>query len=212
MNRLMVVSILGLVGLIGTARPTTASPILLEFKGTVSSITTDDVGLSAVYGIDLGTEVFGTISWDTDAFAAFDPTASFYPDAFSDPQFIAMSLTAGTSSAQWRADYVALSGNGLAVMADGGIQTSSNPYPDFIDFKLDASTPPPSLYDLMQSFDPAVWTHGQLRVGQEAGSGQFNYYADISEVKAVPEPATWMVLAISALGFMLRKNRTAGGA
>jgi hypothetical protein len=182
MKRFSLVTILCVVAVVANARVTAASPVNLEFKGSVIAITTYQITLSPAYGVGVGTHVFGR-----------DP-------------FLAMLLSAGTSS-DWFADDVTLPKSKLRFLGDGAIHVpSSPPYPNFIDLTSDggSTTSFPTLYQLMQDFNPTLWNSGRFRV---TGLQHFNYHANNSENKQVPEPATWMLMATSGLTWALFRKR-----
>lgn len=185
MKRFCLVASLCAVAVVANARVTAASPVLLEFKGSVKAITTYQINLSTAYGVEVGTNVFG-------------------PDPF-----VAMLLSTATSS-DWFADDVTIPKSRLRFAGDRAIHVpSSAPYPDFIALRIDGGSTSsfPMLYQLLQDFNPTLWTSGRLRVGRETGLQHFNYHANNGEAKQVPEPATWMLMATSGLTWALFRKR-----
>lgn len=208
MRRVALVAVLGLFVLALTVRDSAADQIRIAFKGHVTEIENDTIGLGPNYGIQIGTEVIGSITWDTNAFLGEDPTLNSYQRQNNEP-FISVFMKLGSATVDYTADTIEFFQNTVLFRGDNAINASSNPYPEWADLQLFPwiFQDLPSLYELTQDFNTSLFSGGSISIGQEVRPLQtFKYEGEITSVRQVPEPATWMLLGLAAVAAVRRQS------
>jgi hypothetical protein len=190
---------------IGFTRSAFAEPIAIAFTATVSDVVIGS-SLLAPYGLDLGTELTGELSWDTNDFLAISALADEVITTDQRLHALKLSITAAGTSFSSYTDFIGLNSSAavssFSASADN-LVFQGDPYPDWATLSLQSTSPElvPTLCELLQGFSPTLWNQGLIRVGnQSVGGGQsFLYHATVTDVRAVPEVPTWMLLCLFGL-------------
>ena len=190
---------------IGFPRAAFAEPITIAFTATVSDVRLGG-SLLASYGLNVGTEVLGEVSWDTNAFVALNSLADQVSTTDAGSYALRLNMiAAGTSFSSFTDSFnLDKSGSlGSFTASLDNIILQGEPYPDWAVLALQSTSPElvPTLFELLQDFKPTLWNQGRIRVGNESigGGGAFDYYATINEVRAVPEPPSWLLVGFFGL-------------
>lgn len=182
-----------------------AEPITIAFTATVYDLWEQDSAISS-FGVGIGTDVFGELTWDTNSFLSMDATRNFVYYTPSAPVDVRVEAGQSSLAAHW--DYLERRSDGTLGFATdlGVLQPYTSPYVEWAFLTSLGSVP--SLYNFLQHPDATILTGGTLRVGDdETGFPHYTYNATITEAHQVPEPPSWMLLGLGGIGWLVIARR-----